>query len=215
MLIVRFVMKRFVLLFVLLFHASVYGRIYIREVPLNQTKEWQQKRKQQKKGVAVKPLRVRYVVIKSDKELPSVPISFKRFDWTSKWTHLVNNAALKYQVPEALLMAVLKVESNFNPNAVSPKGAMGLMQLMPTTGREMGVKNFFDPQENIEAGAKYLGILLKQFHSVELALAAYNAGPGAVQYYGGIPPYPETRAYVTRIMSLLEQNERKIKKLSQ
>lgn len=183
--------------------APVLGRVVIKDVPLNQTKEWKQKTKRlQRKDGAVSPFKIHYLIMPS--YLPrAVPVAFQSNEWTSRWYHLIVEASLKHGVPEVILMAVLKAESNFNPFAVSQKGAMGLMQLMPATGRELGVRNFFDPKENIDAGAKYLASLLKMFHSVELALAAYNAGPGAVKYYKGIPPYPETKSYVARVMSYI------------
>jgi soluble lytic murein transglycosylase-like protein len=111
-------------------------------------------------------------------------------------------AAQEAGVPPALFQALVETESGFNPNAVSSAGAMGLTQLMPGTAQALGVQNPFNPQENLAGGARYLASLLNEFHSVPLALAAYNAGPGAVQFYGGIPPYPETEAYVTRVMNL-------------
>lgn len=102
-----------------------------------------------------------------------------------------------------LVRAIIQIESGFNPRAVSPKGAMGLMQLMPATARELGVRNAYDPLENIRGGVLYLRSLLDQFSgNEELALAAYNAGPGAVNKYGGVvPPYRETQDYVSRIRS--------------
>jgi len=108
-------------------------------------------------------------------------------------------------VAEALLAAVLKAESNFNPDAVSPKGALGVMQIMPATGEKLGLRNFFDPEENLDAGAAYLASLLRAFPSPELALAAYNAGPDAVRRHGGLPPYEETRSYVTRVLTLFNR----------
>lgn len=103
----------------------------------------------------------------------------------------------------AILKAVAQVESDFNPDAVSPVGAIGVMQLMPGTARELGV-NPYNPTANILGGAKYLSQLLDQFHHhLALALAAYNAGPGAVERYGGIPPYAETQAYVKRVEAAL------------
>jgi hypothetical protein len=102
-----------------------------------------------------------------------------------------------------LVRAVIQVESKFRPTARSRKGAMGLMQLMPATAREYNVRNPFEPKANIEAGIKHLKTLIDRFgSSIELGLAAYNAGPGAVEKFNGIPPYRETRDYVRRILSL-------------
>jgi hypothetical protein len=106
-------------------------------------------------------------------------------------------------VDPMLVRALIQVESKFRPTARSPKGAMGLMQLMPSTVREYNVRNPFEPKANIEAGIKHLKTLIDRFgSSLELALAAYNAGPGAVEKFNGVPPYRETRDYVTRILSL-------------
>ena len=104
-------------------------------------------------------------------------------------------------VDPMLVRALIQVESNYEPKAKSPKGAMGLMQLMPSTAREYKVRNPFDPKANIEAGIKHLKGLIDRF-GVEMALAAYNAGEGAVKRFNGIPPYRETRNYVSRILSL-------------
>lgn len=106
-------------------------------------------------------------------------------------------------VDPMLVRALIQVESKFRPTARSPKGALGLMQLMPSTVREYNVRNPFEPKANIEAGIKHLKTLIDRFgSSLELALAAYNAGPGAVEKFNGVPPYRETRDYVTRILSL-------------
>lgn len=113
---------------------------------------------------------------------------------------LISGVADKYNLDPALLKAVVKVESHFNPRAVSPAGAMGLMQLMPKTAAALGVKDAFNVQENLEGGARYLKSMLDRFRGdVNLALAAYNAGPGAVKKYGGVPPYRETMEYVRRV----------------
>ena len=110
-------------------------------------------------------------------------------------------AADTYQVPVNLLKAVAKAESNFTADAVSPCGAQGIMQLMPSTARYLGVSNSFDPAQNIMGGAKYLRQMLDRFDgNVSMAVAAYNAGPGAVEKYGGIPPYRETQSYVTKVL---------------
>jgi hypothetical protein len=113
-------------------------------------------------------------------------------------------ASRKCGVPAALLSAVAKQESGYNPRAVSPAGAKGLMQLMPGTAKRLGVTNPFDPAQAVDGAARMLRDLTRRFGSTELALAAYNAGPGAVLKYGGIPPYPETQRYVRNVMSLMK-----------
>jgi len=108
-----------------------------------------------------------------------------------------------FTVDDALIRAIIHAESAYHADALSPRGAQGLMQLMPATQKELQVVNVFDPLSNIEGGTLYLSQLLNQFdQSVELAAAAYNAGPGAVREYGGIPPYKETREYVRRVKIL-------------
>jgi soluble lytic murein transglycosylase-like protein len=115
---------------------------------------------------------------------------------------IIKEKGRRYNIDPKLLEAIIKVESNFNPFAVSPKGAMGLMQLLPSTAKRVGVENVFDVEENVEGGAKYLRTLLDRFGSLELALAAYNAGEGAVQQYGGIPPFKETQDYVNKVLRI-------------
>jgi soluble lytic murein transglycosylase-like protein len=116
------------------------------------------------------------------------------------YDEVIRHHASRHGLSPDLVKAVIKAESNFNRYAVSPKGAMGLMQLMPATARSLGVEDPFHPEENIRGGVSYLAALLARYdHNVELALAAYNAGPGAVERYGAIPPYRETRDYVRKI----------------
>ncbi|MFA6576369.1 MAG: lytic transglycosylase domain-containing protein, partial [Nocardioides sp.] len=110
----------------------------------------------------------------------------------------------KYGVDASLLSAVARQESGYDPAAVSHAGAQGLMQLMPGTARGLGVTNSFDPTQAVDGAARLLRDLLDRFGTTPLALAAYNAGPGAVLRYDGIPPYPETQTYVRSVMSMLE-----------
>ena len=120
---------------------------------------------------------------------------------TSLYAAEIKDAAERHGVPERLVQAVIRVESAFNPRAVSVKGAQGLMQLMPETASMLGVRNSFDPQQNIEGGVRHLRGLIDRFRNdLSLALAAYNAGEKAVVTHRGIPPFPETRDYVTRVL---------------
>jgi soluble lytic murein transglycosylase-like protein len=120
---------------------------------------------------------------------------------TGPYVQEIRDAAERYGVPIKLVSAVIRAESGFNPRAVSPKGARGLMQLMPPTAAALGVRNSFDPRENIEGGVRHLRSLIDRFpNRLPLALAAYNAGEKAVVQYNGIPPYPETQDYVTKVL---------------
>lgn len=120
---------------------------------------------------------------------------------TTQYVSEIQDAAARYGVPERLVHSVIKVESQFNPRAVSVKGAQGLMQLMPATASQLGVNNSFDPRQNIDGGVRHLRWLIDRFgNNLPLALAAYNAGEKAVLNYRGIPPFPETRDYVSRVL---------------
>ncbi len=134
-------------------------------------------------------------VVTGPADLRSVPVPAP----PSRITELVERSAQAHQVDPLLVQSVIQVESNYNPYAVSNKGAEGLMQLMPSTSRMLGVSNSFDPTQNIEAGVKYLKYLQSVYHDDRLALAAYNAGPKAVEKYNEVPPYPETQNYVEQV----------------
>jgi hypothetical protein len=114
---------------------------------------------------------------------------------------VIYSAGTKHRIDPDFISSVIHAESSFNPRAVSPKGAQGLMQLMPGTASQLGVQNPFDPNANVEGGTRYLRELLERYNfDAAKALAAYNAGPQRVEQYGGVPPYAETRAYVTRVI---------------
>lgn len=140
--------------------------------------------------------------IKKDRKLRT---SFRLTDCArnpKEFDPIINSCALEYGVDKTLVKAVIQAESGYNPNAVSRKGATGLMQLMPKTAQGLKVSNSFDPSENIRGGVRYLRFLLDTFKGDEsLALAAYNAGLSRVAQYGGIPPYEETRNYVGKVLS--------------
>jgi soluble lytic murein transglycosylase-like protein len=137
---------------------------------------------------------------------PKVPST----DWlarSSQYDGLIRGAAKSAAIQAALVRAVIVVESGFNPRAISKKGAIGLMQLQPATARRYGVKDIYDPEQNVRAGAHYLSDLLARFDSnLELALAAYNAGEDAVERYGRhIPPYRETLSYVPNVLRVYQR----------
>lgn len=123
-----------------------------------------------------------------------------------KYQESIEMLAKEYNVPAALVAAMIKVESDFRPDVVSPVGARGLMQVMPSTAQALNVHNINDPHENIRAGTKYIRSLLNQFRgNMTLAIASYNAGPGAVKKFGSVPPYPETRKYVQKVLHHFNQ----------
>ena len=125
-----------------------------------------------------------------------------------EWTRIIRKAARIHGLPEELIASVIHTESAFQAGAESPKGAQGAMQIMPQTQQELGLTDPFDPEANVLAGCAYLRRQLDRFGSLELALAAYNAGPANVKKYGGIPPFPETRDYVLRVTSRFNYNKR-------
>jgi len=136
--------------------------------------------------------------------LPAKPIV------KAPYRELVEAAAARYKVDADLITSVIAVESNFDPKALSPKNARGLMQLLPETAERLGVQNIYDPQENIDAGTRYLRELLQMYNNdLALALAAYNAGPERVQQYGRVPPFAETLSYVRRVKRSYEKSKSK------
>jgi len=132
---------------------------------------------------------------------------------SDRYAPLVQKAAREHSLDQALLQAMIAAESGFDPRAVSPKGAVGLMQLMPETARRYGVRDRYDPAENIQGGAKYLRDLMRKFNNdLSLTLAAYNAGEDAVIQHGNrIPPYRETLQYVPRVLTLYRQYQRNVR----
>ncbi len=118
----------------------------------------------------------------------------------------IDDASKRFHVPKRLLYGIIKAESSFNPYAVSKAGAIGLMQLMPQTALELGVRDLFNIRENIMGGAKYIAKLIREFKNYEKALAAYNAGPTNVEKFGGIPPFKETQNYVRKVLAYVNKN---------
>ena len=134
-----------------------------------------------------------------------------RQDYMTHIDSLINSAAQKYEVEPELVKAVMKQESNFNPYALSSAGARGLMQLMPATADILGVENSWDITQNIDGGTHFLKDMIDSFGDVELALAAYNAGPGNVKKYKGVPPFDETVNFIDRVMKNYEEYKQQSK----
>lgn len=122
------------------------------------------------------------------------------------WREIAKSEAMKHGIDPLLVKALIRIESGNDPTAISPKGARGLMQLMPETAKELGVADIMTPQQNIKGGVKYFSDLLDKFEGrLDLALAAYNAGPGAIKNHGGVPPFPETINFVARVIDEYNQ----------
>jgi len=145
------------------------------------------------------------VQVQEEKRIAFPALSFQeQRDSVSTYDHWIKAACRKYSLDPALVKAVIHAESQFDPWAISPKGAIGLMQLHPITARELGVKDPFNPKYNIDGGVRYLRDLLKSFEGDQhLALAAYNAGPGRVYRHKGVPPFKDTRNYLARVFRYL------------
>ncbi len=153
-----------------------------------------------------KPQRLFSPTWSDDAQGMSIPLESSPFAGATPFEQRVIAAATREDLDPALVLAVIEAESGMVAEAVSPKGAVGLMQLLPETAAEVGFPNPADPASNLEAGCKYLSALLESFGGdVELALAAYNAGPGAVRHWGTVPPYAETRTFIARVASKYEQ----------
>jgi soluble lytic murein transglycosylase-like protein len=130
--------------------------------------------------------------------------------WAVPYERLIRQEAIRAGIDPELLLAVVRHESGFDPRAVSPAGAMGLAQLMPATARRFGVVDPFDPAQNLRGGARYLSFLLDRYAGdLTLGLAGYHAGEGTVDRYGGVPPYPETRRYISRVLGELDGHHRR------
>lgn len=139
----------------------------------------------------------------AEKTLSNQPINNKQ--QPNDYSQLIKKAADQFQLPERLISSIIQHESNFKNHTVSTAGAQGLMQLMPGTAKFLGVKDSFDPEQNITGGARYIKQMLNQFDGdIKLALAAYNAGPGNVRKYGGIPPFKETQNYVNKVLNTFQ-----------
>lgn len=137
-----------------------------------------------------------------------VPVKPGALAQNPQFGQFIQSAATRFHVDADLISSVIAIESNFNPKAVSRKNARGLMQLIPDTANRLGVRNVFDPAENIDAGTRYLGELLHRYdNDLILALAAYNAGPERVQKYGRVPPFPETMSYVKKVKHTYDQQK--------
>jgi len=162
-------------------------------------------------GNSKKYKKIKSATVKQQYTVPSSQSDSERLlsssNMPSAYVEMIHSACDRHGVDPALVHAIVKVESDFNPYALSRKGAMGLMQLMPQTAVDMNVRNTFNPYDNIDGGVKYLRYLIDRYEgNLSLALAAYNSGEAAVKKWGTIPPFPETQSYVQRILKIYNKN---------
>ena len=160
-------------------------------------------------ALALFPQQLRHPSLKSLAIGPRVSTTIDSFEAVPPWRAydaIIREAAVLYRLSPVLIRSVMQAESGFDPAAVSPTGAAGLMQLMPAVAQELGVANIFDPRENVMAGARYLRWLLDRHHgNIPLTLASYNAGPTVVDRYRAVPPFRETQSYVKRVTRFIAQ----------
>lgn len=165
----------------------------------------EQKFNQLQDGYGHKPSKTSFENVLKDKIQENKPASLPENLDKKEITKLIEKYSKENGLDTSLVNAVIQTESSFDSKAVSHAGAQGLMQLMPMTAQKLGVENPFDPEQNISGGTKYLRNLINKFNSVELGLAAYNAGPENVNKYGGIPPFNETQNYVKKVLDLQQK----------
>jgi len=138
-----------------------------------------------------------------------LPLPNTQLDFGIEFSKQITNASIAYNIDPALITAIIHAESNFNPKARSYAGAKGLMQINDITQRHLGITDIYNPDHNIDAGSRYIKELMQRFHgNIRFTIAAYNAGPGSVRRYKGIPPYMETQRYVKKVMAYFQQYQR-------